>query len=183
MSSLFLFPSDSTAAPGAASIIETLESSSFIGSRISERDHLVGDKFLNYMTFVGCSPYVRLEPTTEGTGEFCHISILGPFQTPRLFVARNHTRPRCPRCKHRPTDWKARLPQWQVNPAQEWLCENCNISLSPISLDWRQYGAWGRVLVEIHHIYPGEAIPAESILESLQNTTGNSWLFGWADSV
>ena len=183
MSSLFLFPADPLGTPPEISRVRSvLVETELAGDRLSDRDYLVGEQFLQHVTFAGCSPLIQLSPPQDGNMEFCHLSLSGPFDNPVLYLCTNRSRPRCPYCKHRPVQWKTMAADWQQQPDHEWPCAQCGQTISPLKLDWRHYAAWGRLLVEIHQVYPGEAVPGNSLMQQLQQATGNEWTFGWADT-
>ena len=163
-------------------VLHALQHCELVGEAISDKDFLVGEQFLQHVTFAGCSPFIQLEPLENGGKEFCYLSLLGPFEKPELFLCSNRSRPRCPSCKHRPDNWKQLSANWQEDPTHNWPCEKCGTLLSPLILDWRHYAAWGRLLVEIHQIYPGEAIPGNKLMQQLRHQTGIEWDYGWADN-
>lgn len=181
--SLYLFPADAFVNPPELSIVlDVLTKTGLTGEALDEYRFLAGDGFFRHVTFAGCSPSLQLEPPEDGSGNFTHISLSGPFPQPRLVITRHHSRPRCPHCGQRLDDWKSKIMDWQENPAEEYLCTRCNQSSTAAMLNWRRYAACGRLLVEIHQVFPGEAVPGDNLMAELEKTTGCEWRYAWADS-
>ena len=181
--SLYLFPEDAFASPPATSILlDALYSSGTLGKELESQRFMVGEGFFRHISFAGCSPTLQLEPPREGSTDFTHISLVGPFPAPRLITTRHHGRPRCPHCGKRIEGWKSSLDNWQKNPATEYLCTNCGQSSMAAALDWRRHAACGRLMVEIHQVFPGEAVPADGLITELEKATGAGWVYAWADS-
>ena len=149
----------------------------FIGQpyRPEPSSFLVGERFMQLVSFVGCSPYLRLTPDPEGEETFCHIRFTGPFSQPRLITGRNTRAPRCRQCGRPITDWPALFPDPQ-RLGDEWRasCPNCREELEIGDLDWRQNGGAGRLFIRVAEIFPGEAVPVPALLEVL-NQGGVDW--------
>lgn len=181
--SLYLFPKNAFSDPPEPSIIlDILTKIRLLGKALGENRFLTGDSFFRYVSFTGCSPSLQLEPPEDGSDNFTHISLAGPFSQPRLVTTKHHSRPRCPHCGKRIIDWKSKIVDWQKDAAEEYLCTECNQSTAVAMLDWRRYAACGRLLVEIRQVFPGEAMPGDSLMTKLEKTTGCEWRYGWADS-
>lgn len=181
--SLFLFPEDPFLLPAAyGQLPALLQKLEFAGSRLDQSSFLVGKAFPAHITFAGCSPHLQLEPPGDGGRNFSHITLHGPFDRVRLFTTENRSRPRCPHCRERMADWKQRLPQWLEDPSLSWRCSGCGRTVAAAELDWRQYAAAGRLLLEIHHVFPGEAVPGDTLMKAIENSSGCNWRYGWASS-
>ena len=181
--SLYLFPADPFAdPPGLPSVLDVLRKNGLLGKSLENQRFLVGDGFFRHVSFAGCSPSMKLEQPRDGSGDFTHISLSGPFPQPRLAATRHHSRPRCPHCGQRLNDWKPQIMNWQQDPATEYRCKACNQTSTAAALDWRRYAACGRLLVEIHQVFPGEAMPGDGLMAELEKATGCDWRYAWADS-
>ncbi len=132
-------------------------------------DYLAGPRFLELISFLGCSAHVELEPPVEGGRAFCRIRLVGPFASPRLFVGRNTAAPRCPRCGGRLDNWRARIQAPQLS------CEQCGEDLQPGQLSWRRSGGCARIAVEVHNVFPSEAVPLPELLKRLAQATAQDW--------
>jgi hypothetical protein len=181
--SLYLFPADPYASPPEVpGMLDVLRKTGLLGKSLGNLRFLIGDRFFQHVSFAGCSPSMLLEQPQDGSDNFTHISLSGPFPQPRLVATRHHSRPRCPHCGQRLNDWKSQLTNWKENPATEYLCRGCNQSSKAATLDWRRYAACGRLLIEIHQVFPGEAVPGDRLMTELKKATGSEWLYAWADS-
>lgn len=180
--SLYLFPAAPFATPPDASmLLGVLTKNGLLGKALGASRFLAGDGFFRHISFAGCSPSMQLEPPGDGSHDFTHISLSGPFTRPRLVTSKHHSRPRCPHCGQRMNDWKARIADWQKNPAAEILCSGCHQSSAAAMLDWRRYAACGRLMIEIHQVFPGEAVPGDNLMTELKKGSGCEWRYGWAD--
>lgn len=181
--SLYLFPSDPWADPPAqAPIIEALRALALIEAPFGDAGFLAGDGVFRHITFAGCSPHLTFTPPADGGRHFCHVELLGPDDSPRMITGPNTLKPRCPDCGHRIADWQALPAQWQTDPRRPWVCPDCgHASLLP-QLRWRRHAVFGRLLVEIHSVFPGEALPGDQLLARLHEASGCEWDYGWAGS-
>jgi hypothetical protein len=141
----------------------------------SQQRYLIGERFLQLVTFLGCAPAIELEPPTNGDAEFCHVGISDLYPSARFIADTQGVLPRCPHCRKRFDDWQSAIQQWQDNPAYQALCPSCQMNLSPTELDWRQSAGFGRLFVYIFNIYPREAIPTEALLHTLGDATDQAW--------
>jgi hypothetical protein len=175
--SLFLHPADPEVALPAGNLVPVLESLGLVGQALPHRDHsfLVGPRFLDLISFMGCSPYVELEPSTEGTTDFCHL-VIHSFPSPRLLFGANTRPPRCPRCRKPVSHGAEQLAAMASTDIQTALtCPHC-AAVSPLdALRWRQDGGLGQVFVEVCNIFPGEAIPVDALLRRLVTECGTEW--------
>ena len=141
----------------------------------SQQRYLIGDRFLQLVTFLGCAPAIELAPPGNGETAFCHVGISRFYPSARFLADVQVTLPRCPHCRKRFEDWQSAIQQWQANPAYQAPCPACQKYVSPSELDWRQSAGIGRFFISIFNIYPREAIPTESLLHALAQATHQSW--------
>lgn len=181
--SLFLTPQDPWADPPlTATVLAVLAQQQLTAGAWREGRFLAGDGLFRHITFAGCSPHLAFSPPADGSDNFCHIDLLGPYDQPRMITGPNTLKPRCPQCSHRLADWRPLQAQWQADPRQPWTCPECGgASLLP-QLRWRQHAVFGRLLIEIHSVFPGEAVPGDQLLAHLKTATGVTWDYGWAGS-
>jgi len=139
--------------------------------------YLVGPKFLQLITFLGCSPYLQLEPPTDGSNDFCYVQICGPFQAPRLLSAGNTRPPRCPSCGKGLTQWQQLEAVWAKGGSeQKIVCPLCNYGTSPVDLNWRRKAGFGHYFIAISGIFPEEAVPLPALLDYLRGN-GAPWRY------
>lgn len=133
--------------------------------------YLCGEQFLQLITFMGCSPYLEFSPPADGRDNFCHI-VLHQYADCRIFSGRQTAPPRCPACRYRIVEWRQLLQQVDIADEQQlWSCPKCGDSRHPANLDWRQNAGAGKVFVEIKNIFPGEAVPVDTLLQQLGKLT------------
>ncbi len=129
-----------------------------------------GERFFRHISFLGCSPNIRLEPNAPDDIGFCHLRLRGRPDAPlQLRLGRNSRKPRCPDCRHA-------IPMPQHHSLQSgFICPGCG-SHQPIhQLDWRRNGGSGRFFVELWNIYPAEAVPDPGLLQQLETISGCRW--------
>ncbi len=161
-----------------AQLVQQLREIGLIGQpwgEVSQQRYLIGERFLQLVTFLGCAPAIELEPSTEAHTEFCHVGISPLYPASRFLADSQGVLPRCPHCRKRFAGWQEAVAQWQENPVYQARCPACQNLLSPVELDWQQSAGFGRFFISIFNIYPREAIPTEALLHILQQATQQSW--------
>ena len=179
LTSLYLASLDPEAAPELDRISGVLRMLEIIGTPIGDGRFAAGPGFERHVVFAGCSPHLVLQPPADGSLQFCHVALHGPFDAPRLIVGPNTTRPRCPVCRARYTDWQDRLGDWRRG-RRDAHCTHCGQRVSPHRLDWRGQAISGRVLIELRNVFPGEASPSDRLLGELRSATCEDWRYDWA---
>ncbi len=172
-------------------LVKKLDNLGFTGRPfplIGRTHYLPGDRFLELVTFLGCSPVVALLPPLDAPADpaahadaFCHIGIWYAGERPAFISGRNTTTPRCRECRHREPGWQKMIQAWRSSPeVYRWRCPACGHDASPFELDWRQSAGFGRFFVEIWGIHPAEAVPGPALLEALRYSAGEPWdYFYW----
>ena len=169
---LILYPTDpETAPPAAQALSNSLHLLGLIGQPLGTdaNGFLAGEHFLQLISFVGCSPAVCLNPQEERTTGLCHLSILGPFDSPQLLFSQDCRPPRCPSCQQSLPNWK------EFADKREIVCKRCGASQQGGDITWGRRAGYGRIFIEIHNIFPGEAQPVAGLLNQLETETGLSW--------
>jgi len=186
---LVLHPQDANYAPASAETIQTLlQDIGFIGkasinpaasslnSGIQPQTFLVGEKFLQLLTFMGCSPNINLAPTDEADQDFCHIALSSIYTHPQF---RSHERDvfaRCPECGRREQHWQTALECWQAdNSRTNYTCSHCAKNMSLYDLRWRQAAGFGRFFIDVFSIFPQEGIPTDKLLAALETISAQPW--------
>ncbi len=153
---------------------QCLQSSGFISQlEIENNTYLPGKDFLNLLTFLGCSPNINLAP--EDGDKFCTIRLSEVEDNARCLGYTNTIQPKCPHCKKKIKNWQDNS-DWQ-NASSLLNCDSCGKQSNMYSLKWRQEAGYGRYAIAINHIYPHEAVPSESLLSRLRDTTGFDWQY------
>jgi hypothetical protein len=142
------------------------------------RHYRLGDRFMQLVSFMGCSPFINLEPTADGE-PFCHLFIDGPYPRPVFLSGRNTTAPRCEACRKRISDWEVLIDAWKAAPETfQASCPHCSHKQNPATYNWRQSAGCGRLFLFIENIFPNEAIPSPELLTALASCEAHvPWRF------
>jgi hypothetical protein len=184
---LLMHPANpATAAVPEHRLAQELQAIGLIGEPISLETTVlypVGEQFLQLVTFLGCSPAIELDPPRDRqeleaasvAGRFCHVFITSGEQL--QFRGDSQTRtPRCPRCRTPEPNWTARLRAWQEKKHEsDWSCQTCGYSGRLSDLVFRKTAGFGRTFLEIRGIYPSEAVPGQTLLDTLAAQSGEQW--------
>ena len=179
---LVLTPSDPFHLPADSdAILERLHDIGFCGARLPIRGgqhYLLGERFLQLVSFMGCSPHIQLEPGPADQA-FCHLIMDSPTPQPIFLSGRNTTSPRCEHCRKRIPDWPAVMARWLEAPTTYLAdCPHCAHRQNPASYDWRHSAGTGRLFLFVENIFPNEAIPSAELLQTLQDPhTGMAWSY------
>jgi len=149
-----------------------------MAERIDATRYLAGKSFVEWVVFLGCSPNINLQPQ-EGE-HYCYIEIRPPQANSSCLGYNTSALPRCPRCKNKLPHWK-NLDNWQSG-STHCTCASCHTATALQDLNWRQECAWGRCAIHIHNIHAFEAVPAEALLQWLQNYSGFEWSYSYANN-
>ncbi len=128
-----------------------------------------GERFRTLVMFLGCSPGVSLTAQQAADGQpVCRIR-LHDFRDVQLLESRPVPAPRCAACRapqERPTSLAYDRLQH---------CSGCGESVPLYRLDWRRGAGFGRFFVEIEHVFPHEAVPADGLMSILEALSGKAW--------
>jgi hypothetical protein len=178
LSSLYLAPTDPQIKPALGDIHRVLTGLQIIGPPLAAASFSAGEGFSRHVIYTGCAPHLVMQPPADGSPQFCHVVLHGPFARPRLVTGPNTVPPRCPACRARLVDWRAQRQGWNDGgPAR---CAACGHSCAPSALDWRGHAISGCVLVELRNVFPGEAAPSDVLMQRLRGATGSGWRYAWA---
>lgn len=163
--------------PEPETIIIALKECNLITGASIQNKYLVGEAFIELLSFLGCSPNIRLTP--EDGDNYCHVTIK-PYQPG--FHCLGHTStavPRCPHCKNKISNWQ-QISNWQSG-ATICTCPHCHTDTAMQNLKWKQECAYGCMAIEIINIHPFEAVPSDNFLRDLQHATGVEWNYFYAE--
>jgi len=130
-----------------------------------------GENFSGLISFLGCSPSIPESNKPDG------LSITFEFYNSgaRFLGGKNVSSPRCAKCKHEFSDWRQLLKQWQDNNNTLITCPGCNHETLVPALNWRYRAAFASCAIVINEISEGTALPADALLQLLENFSGCSW--------
>ena len=155
---------------------QILESIQLIGEPLSgDHEYLAGDRFLDLIAFMGCSPDINLHPG-ENQQQFCYIRLLSNPQSTEFHSCEHTHAPRCPHCSAAVADWRKRIGQRpDMSDEACWRCDACGQISAPWRYNWRKSAGFGRCFIEINNVYPREALPQQQLLDTLNSHYGVKW--------
>ena len=160
-------------------IIKALRDVGFIGEKwqnpepVAGERYIIGESFLSLVTFMGCAPAIELEPLEDEpeSTEFCHIEIQDIKSNVEFVRGSEHIISRCPHCRQRHADWK-------VIPENLWYtCDKCKVDSHLSEYDWKNTAGAGHFFISLHGIYPQEALPTSSLLQTLEKISETEWTY------
>lgn len=174
---LVLTPVDPMSSPDREGLIQRLGEGGLLGRPLPglADAFAAGDDLLGLVVFAGCAVTVAVAPGADPESPFCHVVIPPAAPWPRLLMGRNTRPPRCPACRARAMDWRDRADLWLRPPIPGLVCRGCGESHAPWEWDWKQQGGFGRLLVLVEEVFPGEAVPAPRLLALLSGASGQDW--------
>jgi hypothetical protein len=141
-------------------------------SHTTESDALrLGHRFLALVTFLGCSPRVVIDRREAEEGQpVCRLRYHS-YPQPRFLSARRRPAVRCPYCR---AEARGVLPKV---PDAPFSCPQCGRLSKVHALDWRHSAGFARCFLEVTNVYPHEAVPSDSLMESLGGYSGSFWRY------
>jgi hypothetical protein len=145
-----------------------------------------GTQFLQLVSFLGCSPAIELDPPADpdecaracASGRLCHVRLPAAPEHLRFRADRRLPTPRCPHCRKAEDHWDSLITQWRATPRETgWVCRACGHHGRLFDLNFRQRGAFGHNFIDIWGIHPAEAVPGESLLDTLGELAGCDWKY------
>lgn len=127
-----------------------------------------GADFLRQIAFMGCSPHIRLDPESPEDRGWTWLS-LDLRDQPVLRHGRNTRPPVCPSCRKRVKDFPI------DQPLAELECPHCGAQAPIYRFGWKNTAGIASLFVELHNIYPGEAVPVDALLQQLEAIYGCAW--------
>lgn len=154
------------------SFIRQLQSTGLMAEAIpgSEQSYLAGDKFLELIAFMGCSPNINFSPD-DAADSFCFIRLRTTADAISALTGKHTHAPRCPHCNKPEKNWREKLSSDALQ------CASCGRTSAPWLFNWRKSAGFARLFIEITDIYPKEAIPQDALLSALESISNSSWKY------
>ncbi len=181
--SLFLHPAQPNfTIKDAPALTSLLLDISFISNNIETEDtklrYYTGEKFLNYVSYMGCAPAIQFEASADKR-EFCFIEI-HQYDSAKLIHSRKQARsPHCPACNKPVKNWQQQSTKKtteHIAPVTI-LCNTCNTTSNIETFNWRKMAGYARLFIQITDVFPKEAIPQQLLLDKLANNTDTPWQY------
>ncbi|MCK5262466.1 MAG: hypothetical protein KAJ92_02220, partial [Gammaproteobacteria bacterium] len=119
-------------------LIKFLQQSGLAGDPLNkdENSFLVGKKFLDHVSFMGCSPNIKLEDeTADGKFTFIRISTMPGITA---LTGKHSFAPHCPQCKKPEKNWREILKDNQLE------CSHCQVTSDAWQYNWRKSAGFAR---------------------------------------
>lgn len=166
-------------------LVDILTGLGLIGEVVSPsqpRRYYIGERFLQYLNFMGCAPALEFEPAAKSAPDwsaFTFIHLPAVSTSVRCFVDSMMAKPTCPHCNKR----HAMATQAQPQTEAMMQCPKCEHQARWQDWDWREFGGCARQFISIANVYPKEALPTESLLQHLREKTNFSWRYFYIHDV
>lgn len=190
---LILYPSEMNARLDLSVLLPVLQNIGLLVEELPaasvnglQGQYLVGERFFEHVSFLGCSPQLQLTPPAKGddmTAEFCHVGIDCSNEI-RFLGGDNVRAPQCTQCKSIDKDWQSILPEWQKAPEMfSWQCPHCGATKPLHLFNWRRTAGFAAVSVHIWGVHQSEAVPNEGLLNALKALTHCPWQYFYRNSL
>jgi hypothetical protein len=155
-------------------LVTALQEIGLISQKINQQDsnnhYSSGDRYLEYIAYMGCAPTIQFE-ASENNENFCFIKI-HQFDSAQLIYSQKQARaPHCPNCKKPVKNWASNKTQSQI------MCDQCSTTSNIEEFNWRKMAGYARLFIEITDVFPKETIPQQLLLDKLSNISKTEWLY------
>lgn len=166
-------------------LIDSLRDAEFLdGEYISDGGmrFLAGERFLQFITFMGCSPSLELTPPADGSLDFCHVRFSRIYDRPQFRRTSQNVFARCPQCRKRIANWEQVISHWLKDATTvTFQCDKCSAEISILDVGWRHTAGFARMFMDIYSIYPQEGIPTDQFLSLMRSVSATSWDYFFTD--
>ncbi|MBB1073492.1 hypothetical protein HUU62_03595 [Rhodoferax sp. 4810] len=181
---LLLAPQPVDAAPNCQKLQFELQALGLLGTQLTRSAcddtqpiaFTCGEQFFHFIAFTGCAVQLPNTSTTAATVPPCHLQLAGPTTHPRFFSGFNTRPPRCPVCGKAAIDWQQQIINWLENDNKPLLrCAACDYYQPGWQWQWGHHAGFGRVILSVEAIFPGEVMPLPALFMQLKTLTGYQW--------
>lgn len=160
------------APPDIDIVIDCLLQTQLIAGSLNnmEKSYFAGEKFVDLITFIGCSPNINLMPDDSSTA-FSFIRLTTTPDTTTVLTSQHTMSPHCPACNKAEKQWRNKMAMTGLE------CSSCGLSSLPWLYNWRKSAGFCRFYIQITEIYPREAIPQQHLLDQLSTRLGINWQY------
>lgn len=179
---LILFPRAIGARASMLALLSVLEKAGLIAVALApetvngnKHHYIVGPRFFEHISFLGCSPSLKLAPQEGIDTEFCHVGVDCDDEV-KFLGGSNVRSPQCPQCKTVEDDWQSLIPFWQKAPEVfTRQCLGCGATKPLHMFNWRRSAGFAAMSVHICGVHQSEAVPNEGLLKDLEGLTRCPW--------
>ena len=144
--------------------------------------YLVGDHFLQHISFMGCAPAVEFAPAGDVNGgtaaqnKYTFIYLPEPFNEPLWQADLLMAKAGCPTCNKR-TPCSDGSDEYFEPAKSLFTCPHCHQQSPVCDVDWREFGGCAKTMISIVNVYPKEAIPSGNLINQLATLTNVAWRY------
>ena len=138
-----------------------------------------GHRFLELITFLGCSPHIEISPSKDEKTGFCYVQI-AVLKTGPEYIAGGLTnrQPRCSHCRDSVPQWRTAWKRGGKNPnSVSVTCPSCGTSQALTTLHWPKDTGFAQFYLLVENIFPGEAVPVPELMALLGKFSGCDWRY------
>jgi hypothetical protein len=174
---LLISPANPQAVAAVEQLLGLLHDGGLIGDRVTSTParYSPGSRFFEYLGFTGCA--VQLDQGSTSGEAGVEIGLEGPFAIPRPYLGRNTRPPGCPHCRRALTDWRLRLDQASSQDRPRLRCSDCGRIEPAWEWNWGRQGGFGRQLIQLEPVFPGEARPLPALFALLEPLGVGLWRY------
>ncbi|MEJ2106197.1 MAG: hypothetical protein P8X48_02560 [Acidiferrobacteraceae bacterium] len=137
-----------------------------------------GKRFLDFVSFLGCSPTLNLDGSESDKDSPNTYSIEVPVPVAEVqFLGDPAGAPRCPGCGAGFADWRDHMPD---KVQDELPCPHCGKGFAAMAWNWRRQAGFGRYWINVRGVHEGEAVPTDSLLAALKRLSGVVWDYAYS---
>ncbi len=141
-----------------------------IDTEKTEQHYFTGEKYLDYIAYMGCAPSIQFEAGAENKN-FCFIKIQ-QHPEPQLIHSQKQSRaPHCPHCNKPVKNWQDKKTAAGIH------CDLCDNTSGIEEFKWRKMAGYAQLFIEVTDIFPKEAIPQQALLDKLAAITDTKWQY------
>lgn len=143
-----------------------------------EHCYRLGERFYQWLTFMGCAPALKLEPDGPGDEKFCHFRFCESTHAEFRYL-RPEVKGRCPHCR-KPGTTAGKIYREYFLQHRDWSCPYCQRTLSPEDICWKHEAGISRMSIDLVDVHPHEVVPTDSLLNELASLTDRNWRYFYA---
>jgi len=147
--------------------------------------YLSGKNYLNYISFIGCSPYLNFEPRNTITASDLKQTIADlnyiqfNFNTDKFSFNKTDfgVKAICPKCKSKIPEWNNLIINWEKKSTLNVSCSQCTQEISLLDIDWKKTAGFYKSAILFHGIQAELALPVDNFLMLLEKVTNAKWQY------
>lgn len=158
--------------PAIASVWDTLAqqlaAKGLLGKALAPEHFWAGEQLWDWVCLLGCVPVWQQSPEIR----------LAQFPQAQFWLSACAPRPRCPYCRSRSA---LPLEPYAAQPGAVplWSCTGCGTVTPAMAWKLGRHAVCTTHWLAITPVYPGEAVPTDSLLEYLAGLTGGTWDYAY----